>query len=94
MPRPIIQNASGDAGLPRNVVEGLLNNAVVNVGQMKMIDGLISDSSRGGDKASQAPIVATGSYVGAPSMPRGASIKARNPKTSKPAGQMLPVGQN
>lgn len=94
MPRPIIQNASGDAGLPRNVVEGLLNNAIVDVGQMKMIDGLIVDSARGGKEASQAPIVATGSYVGAPTMPRGASIKARNPKTSKPSGQMLPVGQN
>ena len=94
MPRPIIQNPSGDAGLPKNVVEGLLNNAVVNVGQMHMIDGLITDSSRGGNEASEAPIVAVGSYVGAPTMPRGASMKARNPKTSKPAGMMLPVGQS
>ena len=94
MPRPIIQNPSGDAGLPKNVVEGLLNNAVVNVGQMHMIDGLITDSSRGGNEASEAPIVAVGSYVGAPSMPRGASLKARNPKTKKQPGQMLPVGQS
>jgi hypothetical protein len=90
---PIIQNPSGDKGIPRQVVDGLINTAL-NAQQERYVDGLITDSSVGSRKASMAPIRAEGSYVGAPTMPVSANIKAFAPKTKSVVGMMLPVGQN
>lgn len=91
---PVIQNPSGDKGLPRNVVDGLINSALVSAKQHQYVDGLLTGGSEGGKKASKEPIKAVGSYVGAPVIPRGEKIPAYNPKTKSKGGMIYPVGQS
>jgi hypothetical protein len=89
----VIQHPSGDKGLPKVVVDGLLDTAL-NFRQAQYVDGLIHDTGKGSKMASMEPIRAEGSYVGAPTMPRGAKAKGFSPKTKGHAGMLLPVGQN
>lgn len=89
----VIQHPSGDKGLPKSVVDGLLDTAL-NFRQTRMVDGLIHDVGKGSKQASLEPIRAVGSYVGAPTMPKGSHVKMAAPKGKKPAGMLLPVQQN
>lgn len=89
----IIMNPSGDKGLPKSVVDGLIDNAL-NYRQAKYVDGLIHDVGKGSKQASLAPIRAVGSAVGAPTMSVGSKMKGYSPKTRGAAGMLLPVGQN
>ncbi len=91
---PIIQHPSGDAMMPRKVVDGLIDMASVNPGQERMIDGLIRNPSEGSEKAMERPIRAEGSYVGAPTIMAGHMPKAYAPKTKTKLGVRMPVGQN
>lgn len=91
---PIIQNPSGDSSLPKKVIDGLINTAIINAGQHRYIDGLITNADKGMGRASAEPIRAEGSYVGAPTMPRGKSKMSYSPKTMTPPGMRMPVGQN
>jgi len=91
---PIIQNPSGGKDMSKRTVDGLINMAIVNPSQHRMIDGLIKDVSKGSKKDSMEPIVARGSAVGAPTMMSGSRPGVYNPKTKRPAGMLLPVGQN
>jgi hypothetical protein len=90
---PVIQNPSGDKGLPKKIVEGLVEASLTTPRQERMLDGLITHD-RGTLRASKEPVRAVGSYVGAPTMPMGRSVKAENPKTKTKKGMLLPVGQN
>ena len=91
---PVIQNPSGAKGLPKKIVEGLVEASLTTPRQQWMVDGLITHEEKGGLKASKEPIRAVGSYVGAPTMPSGHHMKAENPKTKKVKGMLMPVGQN
>ena len=91
---PIIQNPSEGKDMSKGVVDGLIDMAIVNPSQHRMIDGLIKDVSKGDKKDSMEPIVARGSAVGAPTMLPGSRPGAYNPKTKRPAGRLMPVGQN
>jgi len=90
---PVIQNPSGAKGLPKAIVEGLVEASLTTPRQERMLDGLITHD-RGSLKASKEPVRAVGSYVGAPTMPSGHHMKAENPKTKAPKGKLMPVGQN
>jgi hypothetical protein len=65
--------------------------------QYAMMEGLLAGGSKGGEKASDAPIVAEGQYVGAPVMKRGSSKKSvapPTPMTKEPKGMVYPVGSS
>jgi len=93
----IIQNPSNGGGLPKPIMEGLISQGIKSSTQAKYIDGLIHDPSDGAMSAEKAPVVAVGSAVGAPEVPKGHSnyySKPRNPRTrGSPDGTLLPVGQ-
>jgi hypothetical protein len=89
---PVIQNPSGAKGLPKKIVEGLVEASLTTPRQERMLDGLIMNEKS--KSASTEPIRAVGSYVGAPTMPSGHHLKAENPKTRKAKGMVMPVGQN
>lgn len=89
---PVIQNPSGAKGLPKKIVEGLVEASLTTPRQERMLDGLIMHDRVKG--ASTEPVRAVGSYVGAPTMPSGHHMKAENPKTKAPKGKLMPVGQN
>jgi hypothetical protein len=91
---PIIQDPSDSKSLPRKVMDGLLNTALVNPKQIEYVDGLIMNETAGSRKASTAPIRAVGSYVGAPVAPKGKSDSVYAPKTKTSPGVRYPVGQN
>jgi hypothetical protein len=91
---PIIKNPSGDSSLPKKVIDGLINTAIINAAQHRYIDGLITHADKGMGKSSLEPIRAEGSYVGAPTMPASKSKPVFAPKTKTPAGMIMPVGQN
>lgn len=90
---PVIQNPSGAKGLPKKIVEGLVEASLTTPRQERMLDGLIMND-KGSLKASTEPVRAVGQYVGAPTMPSGHHMKAENPKTRKVKGVVMPVGQN
>jgi len=91
---PIIQDPSEGKDMSKRTVDGLIDMAIVNPNQHRMIEGLIVDVSKGDKKDSMEPIVARGSAVGAPTMMPGSRPGVYNPKTKRPAGMLLPVGQN
>lgn len=91
---PIIQDPSDSKSLPRKVMDGLLDAALVNPRQVQYVDGLIMNETAGSRKASTAPIRAVGSYVGAPVAPRGKAEPVYTPKTKTTPGVRYPVGQN
>lgn len=91
---PIILNPSGVKSTPKAVMTGLLNTALLFPSQHQMVDGLLLNTSRGAEKASQDPIRARGSAVGAPTIPRGQNVPAFNPKTKTTPGVLYPVKNN
>lgn len=91
---PIIYNPSGVKATPKAVMTGLLNTALLFPSQHQAVDGLLLNTSRGAEKASEEPIRARGSAVGAPTMPKGHHVPAFNPKTKTIPGVRYPVQQN
>lgn len=89
----VIQHPSGDKGLPKTVMDGLLDTAL-NFRQAQYVDGLIHDVGKGSKTASLEPIRAVGSYVGAPTIHKGSHPKMASPKGKHHAGMLLPVQQN
>ena len=92
---PIIQNPSKQGRVPASVRSGIVMGATSR--QYAMMEGLLAGGSKGGEKASEAPIVAEGQYVGAPVMKKGASKKSvapPTPATMSPKGQLYPVGSS
>jgi hypothetical protein len=90
---PVLQNPSKKDRIPASVRSGIVLGASAR--QYQMMEGLLVGGSKGGEKASQAPILAEGQYVGAPVMPKGASKKsvaAPTPDTKSPKGMLYPVG--
>jgi hypothetical protein len=90
---PIIQDPSKQGRIPASVRSGIVLGASSR--QYQMMEGLLSGGSKGGEKASEAPIVAEGQYVGAPVMPKNASKKSvapPTPATKTPKGMVYPVG--
>lgn len=90
---PIIQNPSKKDRVPASVRSGIVLGATSR--QYAMMEGLLTGGSKGGEKASEAPIVAEGQYVGAPVMPKNASKKSiapATPATKSPKGMLYPVG--
>lgn len=90
---PIIHNPSKQGRIPASVRSGIVMGASSR--QYQMMEGLLVGGSKGGDKASEAPIVAEGQYVGAPVMKKGASKKSvapPTPKTKEHLGMDYPVG--
>jgi hypothetical protein len=91
---PIIQDPSNSKSLSREVIDGLINTALINPKQVEYVDGLITHEAAGAKKASLEPIRAVGSYVGAPVAPAGKSVGVYAPKTKTHPGIRYPVGQN
>ena len=92
---PIIHDPSKRDRVPASVRSGIVLGASAR--QYQMMEGLLSGGSKGGAKASEAPIVAEGQYVGAPVMPKGGSKKMvapPTPATKEPKGMLYPVGQS
>jgi cyanophycinase-like exopeptidase len=92
---PVLQNPSKKDRIPASVRSGIVMGATSR--QYAMMEGLLMGGSKGGEKASQAPIVAEGQYVGAPVMPKNASKKSvapPTPETKSPLGMLYPVGQS
>lgn len=90
---PIVQNPSKKDRIPASVRSGIVLGASAR--QYQMMEGLLSGGSAGGDKASEAPIRAEGSAVGAPVMKKGGSKKSiapPTPATKEPKGMLYPVG--
>ena len=75
-------------------VDGLVDSTMLLPSQRQAVDGLLQDTSSRAGKAERAPIRAEGSYVGAPSMPKGHAVKAFAPETRSVKGKRMPVGQN
>jgi hypothetical protein len=89
---PIIQDPSKQGRIPASVRSGIVMGASSR--QYQMMEGLLAGGSKGGEKASEAPIVAEGQYVGAPVMPKNASKKSvapPTPKTKEHKGMLYPV---
>jgi len=91
---PIIYNPSGVKATPKAVMTGLLNTALLFPSQHQMVDGLILNTSKGAEKASDDPIRARGSAVGAPTLLKGQNVPAFNPKTKTIPGVRYPVKGN
>ena len=92
---PGLQNPSKKDRIPASVRSGIVMGATSR--QYAMMEGLLMSGSKGGEKASEAPIVAEGQYVGAPVMPKNASKKSvapPTPATKSPKGMLYPVGQS
>jgi hypothetical protein len=92
---PIIQNVSKQGRIPASVRSGIVLGATSR--QYAMMEGLLVSGSKGSEKASEAPIVAEGQYVGAPVMKRGAdkkSVAPPTPATKMPKGQLYPVASS
>ena len=90
---PIIHDPSKRDRIPATVRSGIVMGATAR--QYQMMEGLLMSGSKGSEKASEAPIVAEGQYVGAPVMPKNASKKSvapPTPKTKEPKGMLYPVG--
>ena len=89
-------NETGHHKLPKQIMEGLLNVGLVNQTQRQYVDGLITHPSaeKGDEVSSREPIRAEGQYVGAPTMPKGMSVEAYNPKTQRVIGKKMPVAQS
>jgi hypothetical protein len=92
---PIVNNPSKQGRIPASVRSGVVLGASSR--QYQMMEGLLVGGSKGGEKASEAPIVAEGSAVGAPVMKKGGSKKSvapPTPATMSPKGQLYPVGSS
>lgn len=92
---PIIHNPSKRDRIPASVRSGIVLGASSR--QYAMMEGLLHGGSAGGEKASEAPIVAEGQYVGAPVMRKGGdkkSVAPPTPKTKEHKGMLYPVGQS
>ena len=92
---PIVHNPSKQGRVAASVRSGIVMGASSR--QYQMMEGLLHGGSKGGDKASEAPIVAEGSAVGAPVMKKGGSKKSvapPTPATKEPKGMVYPVGQS
>jgi len=91
--RSVIENTSAGA-MKHTPIDGMVDSTLLLPSQRQAVDGLILDTSTGSGMSTKEPIRAEGQYVGAPTMPVGAKVKAFNPKTTHPAGRRMPVGQN
>lgn len=92
-PLSVIQDTS--AGMKHNKsIEGLVDSAMLFPSQREAVDGLIQDTSSRSGTAELAPVRAQGSAVGAPTLPKGSSVKAYAPATRGTPGKRMPVGQN
>lgn len=88
---PIIENPAGDKKLPKAILDGILHSRLPSK-TYQMMDGLLVPKPR---KTSEiAPIRAVGSAVGAPVIHRGERVGPPVPKTRRPIGGLMPIGQN
>jgi hypothetical protein len=89
----VIQDTSRGA-MKHSPIDGMVDSTMLLPSQRQAVDGLIKDTSTRAGMSERAPIRAEGSYVGAPSMPKGHAVKAFAPATRTVKGRRMPVGQN
>jgi hypothetical protein len=91
--RTVIQDTARGTRKP-TPIDGMVDSTLLLPSQRQAVDGLITDTSTRAGMAERQPIRAEGSYVGAPTMPKGAQVKAFAPSTRTVKGRRMPVGQN
>ena len=91
--RTVIQDTARGTRKP-TPIDGMVDSTLLLPSQRQAVDGLILDTSAGSDNSMCRPIRAEGSIVGAPTMPKGAQVKAFAPSTRTVKGRRMPVGQN